>query len=83
MARRNLTAEEKAAMQEARVRSKVERGEALEAVVNNPQFVNPKFWKTVPADVVLEVEQAIQKNKDLLKKARIAELEQELAALKG
>ena len=83
MPRRELTADEKVAMQEARIKTKQERAEAMAALCGNPQFMNPKFWKSVDADLLVTIEKSINKAKQAEKNAKIAKLEAELAVLKG
>jgi hypothetical protein len=83
MARGKLTDADKASMQNARVESKQQKEAALEALNTNPQFLNPKLWKMVSAELLLGVKKAIQKNEDMAKKAQIVKLEKELEALKN
>mgnify|MGYP006311138223 len=82
MARRQLSEEQKRAMQEARVQTRQEREEARDALQNNPQFMNSKFWMSVPAETFREIEKAMNKAGKAQKKARIAELEAELESLR-
>lgn len=83
MAPRQLSEARKRAMQDARVKTRDERVDAEEALKTNSQFVNPKFWRNIDAELLLEIEGAIEKAKESAKKAKIARLEAELAALKG
>jgi len=81
MPRGQLTAKEKAAMQKARVETKQARAAALECLRSNAQFVNPKFWKAVDAELAEAVLDAIRKAEDTRRKKRIAQLKAELAEL--
>ncbi len=83
MAPRQLSESRKRAMQDARVKTRDERVTAEEVLKTNSQFVNPKFWRSIDAELLLEIEGAIEKAKESAKKAKIARLEAELAALKG
>jgi hypothetical protein len=79
----SLSAEQKTAMQEARKVTREQRTAALEAIGSNPQFTHPKTWERVDSDTVNAVAKAIEKSRNAAKKAEIARLEKELAALRG
>ena len=83
MAPRQLTEADKRAMQSARVRTRKERAAARVALENNPQFLNPKFWVSVDPEVLADIEKAMEKAKNAIKKRKIATLEAQIAALKG
>ncbi len=83
MPRRKLTEDEKARMQAARVKAREEKQQALDAVENNSQFANPKFWKNVDSGTIAAIEKAMEQAKKAVKSARIVKLEEELAQLKG
>ena len=80
---RQLTDADKRAMQDARVRTRQERKVAREALAANPQFLNPKFWASVDPEVLAEIEKAMEKAKRAIKRGKIADLEAEIARLKG
>lgn len=82
-ARGPLGEAEKANMQEARTRTREERKAAKEVLTTNPQFTNEKFWAGVDLDILTGVSAAIEKAQSKARKARVAELEAELARIKG
>ena len=52
MPRGKLSQAHKDSMQAARVITRKQRDEAHEAISQNPQFQNPKFWSKVDADLL-------------------------------
>ena len=83
MGRRKLTAQEKQAMQRARAETHRARELAREALTSNPQFTNPKFWKTVDPDLLFAVEAAISKAMDAATKRKIADLKAQIEMLES
>ncbi len=83
MPRRKLTDKEKQAMQRARVVASKERADAKDALANNPQFLNEKFWRNVDFELLENVEAAIEDAKEETKRSRILELESTLAKLRS
>ena len=83
MPRRALTPAEKRKMQAARVQAQADKKDALAALHENSQFVNPVFWQGVDPDLLDDIEKAIAKSKSAAKQAKITALEAELAKLRG
>ncbi len=83
MPRKPLSDQAKKAMQEARLVTSEQRADAIDAVTTNTQFTNSKFWKTVPADLLLEIKTAIEKVEKEARREKIKQLEAQLAELKA
>ncbi len=81
-----LSPEHKEALLEGRRKGLQQRKEALEALLNNPQFCKPSFWvyaaKTNPA-VVKKVKKCVADVEKLSRLMEIRRLEKRLAKLRG
>ena len=83
MSPRQLTDADKRTMQDARVRTRDERKAARKVLAGNPQFTNPKFWVSIDAGVLSDVDKAMEKAKRAVKAKKILDLEEQIAALRG
>ena len=77
MAKRQMSAQHKRAMQMGRVKGRVEKEAALEALAN-PQFQNPRFWRNVDPEVLAGVKKAIDAAHRIIKREMASLLEPEL-----
>ena len=78
MARRQMSEQQKRAMQMGRVRGRVEKEAAAEALTN-PQFRNPRFWRNVEPEVLADVKKAVDRAYRIIRKEMASLIEPELA----
>jgi len=69
-------------MQSGRLVSSAQRAEALQALSENPQFQNYRFWKNVDEKIIEGIVKAIDKASAKAIEKKIAKLEGELAGLR-
>ena len=77
MAKRQVSEQQKRAMQMGRVRGRKEKEAALGALAN-PQFQNARFWRNVEPDVLAGVKKAVDKAYRIIGKEMASLLEPEL-----
>lgn len=78
MPRRPMSEQQKRAMQMGRVRGRMEKDAAVEALAN-PQFQNARFWRNVEPEVLTGVKKAVDKACRIIKKEMASLIEPELA----
>ena len=83
MPRRTLSEGEKTAMKEGRGRTAAERLEAHGILSENPQFLNPKFWKREDENLLQAVEKAISKGRRLAIADELSRVQKLLADVKA
>ena len=83
MPRGKLSDAQKEAMQSARAQAAKDKEAAMDAVISNPQFLNPKFWKNVGSEIADGIVKAIQSSQKAAKLAEIEALEAKAAKLKA
>ena len=70
-------------MQSGRLVSTAQRTEAMQALSENPQFRNYRFWKNVDEKIISGIVKAIDKASAEALRKKIAKLEGEIAGLRN
>ena len=70
-------------MQDARKESKKDKESAEKALMENPQFQNPKFWAKIDPLLFQAVDSALDKANRHFKKSAIKQLKKQLAELES
>lgn len=77
-----LTDEEKNYMKQRRAEARREKEEAMAMLENNPQLKRSSFWRSVDAETVKEVSDAIKRAEKELKQREIKRLEKKISKLR-